>query len=153
MKIEVTDQNPQIAVAIKKTAVNMDNLHEAIDEICARLLAYLSEQGTEMSGAPYLAYMNANDDFSQFDIEWGFPVAEPVPVSGEFYMSQTHEGKAITATHKGSYNDLETTYYAIMDYAKENSLESTGIYYDYYLNDPDETPESELLTQVLFPIK
>jgi effector-binding domain-containing protein len=40
-----------------------------------------------------------------------------------------------------------------MDYAKENSLESTGIYYDYYLNDPNDTPESELLTQVVYPIK
>lgn len=153
MKIEVTNQKPQIALAIKRTAVTMDNLHEIIDEMSARLMSCLVEQGKEMAGAPYLAYMNASDDFSQFDIEWGFPVAEPVPVSGEFYMSQTYEGKAITATHKGPYNDLETTYCAVMDYAKENSLESTGIYYDYYLNDPDETPESELLTLVIFPVK
>lgn len=113
MKIEVTNHPPQISVAIKRTAVSMDNLHEIIDEICAKLLAHLAEQGKEMAGAPYLVYMNGNDDFSQFDIEWGFPVAEPVPVSGEVYMSQTYEGKAITATHKGSYNDLETTYCAI----------------------------------------
>ena len=105
-----------------------------------------------MAGAPYLAYMNASADFSQFDIEWGFPVSEPLPVSGEFYMSQTYEGKAIVATHKGSYNDIEKVYGAIMEYAKENSLGSTGVYYDYYLNNPATTPESELLTQVVFPI-
>jgi len=29
----------------------------------------------------------------------------------------------------------------------------TGIYYDYYLNNPADTTESELLTQVVFPIK
>ena len=153
MNIEVTNQKPQIAVAIKRTAVSMGNLHQVIDEVCTKLLAYLAEQNKKMSGAPYLAYMNGNDDFSQFDIEWGFPVSEPVAVSGEFYMSQTYEGKAITATHKGSYNDLEKTYSAMMHYAKENALESTGIYYDCYLSDPDKTPESELLTQVIFPIK
>ena len=153
MKIEITNFQPQIAVAIKKTAVSMDNMMEAIDELCAKLLAYLAEQGKEIAGAPYLAYMNANEDWSQFDIEWGFPVEGPLPVQGEFYMSKTYEGKAITVTHKGAYKDLETAYCALMEYAKENSLESTGVYYDYYLNDPTKTPESELLTQVVYPIK
>jgi effector-binding domain-containing protein len=40
-----------------------------------------------------------------------------------------------------------------MDYVKENSFELTGVYYDYYINNPADTPESELLTQVLFPVK
>ncbi|MCL2579302.1 MAG: GyrI-like domain-containing protein [Oscillospiraceae bacterium] len=153
MQIEVADLKPQIALAMKKTGVTMDGIHKAIDEICGKLIPYLAEQGKEMTGPPYLAYMNANDDFSQFDIEWGFPVGESVPVSGECYMSQTCAGKAIVATHKGPYSELNTTYGAIMEYAKTHSLESTGVYYDYYLSDPDQTPESELLTQVVFPIK
>ena len=152
MKIEVVNLTPQIAVAIKKTAVTMNNVHETIGEMSAKLLTCLAEQGKSMAGAPYLAYINSNDDFSKFDIEWGFPVAEPIPVSGEIYMSKTCEGKAIIATHKGSYSGLNMTYSAIIDYAKENSLECTGVAYDYYLNNPDETPENELLTQVIFPI-
>jgi len=39
-----------------------------------------------------------------------------------------------------------------MDYAKENSLELKGVYYDYYLNNPAEVPESELLTRLVFAI-
>jgi effector-binding domain-containing protein len=96
--------------------------------------------------------MKPNEDWSQFDIEWGMPIDEAIPVQGEFFMSRSYEGKALTVTHKGAYEDLEKTYNELVDYAKENSLESTGIYYDYYLNDPTETPESELLTQVVYPI-
>jgi effector-binding domain-containing protein len=153
MKVETTNMKSQIAVAIKKTAVNMDSMMAVINEDVEKLMAYLSEHGKQLVGAPYLAYKNPNEDWSQFDIEWGVPIDEAIPVKGEFFMSQSYEGKALTVTHKGAYKDLEKAYNALMDYAKENSLESTGIYYDYYLNDPSDTPESELLTQVVYPIK
>ena len=71
MKMEVANLTPQIAVASKRTAVSMRNIHEAIGEMCGKLLAYLSEQGKEMSGPPYLKYTNMKPDFSEFDIEWG----------------------------------------------------------------------------------
>lgn len=153
MKIEVVELTPQIAVACKRTGVNMGNIHKAIGEMTAELLACLSEQGRGMSGAPYLKYMNMAPDFSRFDIEWGFPVAEPVPVSGELYMTKTHEGRAIAVTHKGPYSTLGEAYAAIAAYEQEHSLRNTGVYYDVYLNDPDETPEEELLTQVVCPIE
>ena len=153
MKIEITNQQPQIAVATKMTAVSMEQIAEATTKGFAKLMGHLTEQGKQIMGAPYLAYMNANEDWSRFDIELGIPVSEAIPVQGEFYMSQNCEGKAIMTTYKGTYKDIEVAYVALMDYAKENSLESTGLYYDYYLNNPADTPESDLLTQVVFPIK
>ena len=156
--VEIINKQPQIAVAMKKTAVSMEQIAEVTTEGYKKIMGYLAEQstpesGAEIAGAPYLAYMNANEDFSKFDIELGIPVSEAVPAGGEFYMSQTYEGKAIATTYKGAYKDIEVAYVALMDYAKENSLEMTGVYYDYYISNPSETPESELLTQVVFPIK
>ena len=153
MKVEITNQKPQIAVALKKAALNMEQIVAAMEEGYPKLMSYIAQQGKEMAGAPYCAYSNGSEDYSQFDIELGIPVNEPVPAQEEFFMSQTCAGKAITATHKGPYKDVEVAYVALMDYLKENSLESTGIYYDYYPNNPADTPESELLTQVVFPIK
>ena len=153
MKMEVANLTPQIAVASKRTAVSMRNIHEAIGEMCGKLLAYLSEQGKEMSGPPYLKYTNMKPDFSEFDIEWGFPVADPVPDFGEFYMTKTYGGKAILMTHKGPYPTLERAYSAIMAYEKEHSLENTGVSYEIYLNYADKTPAEELLTQIVYPIR
>jgi effector-binding domain-containing protein len=153
MKVEVTNQKPQIAVAMKVASVSMEQIADISTGGYAKLMGFLAEQGVEIAGAPYLAYMNANEDFSKFDIELGIPVGEAVPVHGEFYMSQSYEGKAIATMYKGAYKDIEVAYVALMDYAKENVLEMTGVYYDYYISNPAETPESELLTQVVFPIK
>ena len=153
MRIEVTNQQPQIVIATKVEAISMDQIAEAVDTGYTKLLACIEEQAIQIAGPPYCCYMNGNEDFSQFDIELGIPVNGAVSAKDALYMSQSCEGKAITATHKGPYQTLETAYMALMDYARENELELTGVYYDYYLSDPADTPESELLTQVVFPVR
>ena len=153
MKIEVANLEPQIAVATKKTAVNMEQIAEVATEGLTKLMEFLAKQGKEIAGAPYLAYTNCNEDFSEFDVELGIPVNEAMPATGEIFMSQTYEGRAVTTTYKGAYKGIEVAYVALMDYAKENALEMTGVYYDYYISNPADTPESELLTEVVFPIK
>lgn len=153
MNIEVTNQKSVIAAAIKVTASSMDKMVEAMDTSYTKLMGYIAEQGKQIAGAPYCCYTNCSEDFMQFDMELGIPVNEAVVDSGDIFMSQTYQGKAVTATHKGSYKTLEATYTALMDYVKENSFELTGAYYDYYISNPADTAESELLTQVVFPIK
>ena len=153
MDIEITNQQSQIAVAIKKENTTMEEISVVATEGLQKVFGFLAEQGVEIAGAPYLAYSNGNDDFTQFDVELGIPIAGEIAVSGDFIMSKTCEGKAVTAMHKGAYKDVEVVYMALMGYMAENNLESTGIYYDYYISDPADTPESELLTQVVFPIK
>jgi effector-binding domain-containing protein len=153
MNIEVTDQKSQLAVAVKKENATMAEISVLATEGLQKIFGFLAQQGVKIAGAPYLAYKNGNADFTQFDVELGIPVSEKIAVNGEFFMSKTCEGKAVTATHKGAYKDVEVVYTALMGYMAENKLESTGVYYDYYINNPADTPESELLTQVVFPIK
>ena len=153
MKIEVTNMKPEIAAAMKAPGTSMDKMAEAMSDGYTKLMEYIAGQGRQIAGAPYCCYMNANEDFSQFDMEFGIPVNEAVPEQGGIFMSRTYEGEAVTATHKGAYKDLAVTYGAMMNYVKDNSLTLTGVYYDYYISNPADTPEAEMLTQVLFPIK
>jgi len=153
MKIEVTNQVSQHTVAVMKENVTMAEISLLATEGLQKVFGFLAQHRIKVVGAPYLAYMNSNADFTQFDVELGIPVNEDVAVSGEFFMSKNCEGKAVTVIHKGAYMDVEVAYMALMGYMAENNLESTGVYYDYYLNDPADTLESELLTQVVFPIR
>jgi len=153
MIVEVTNQESQIAVAVSKENATMAEISVLATEGLLKVFGYLAQQGVEIAGAPYLAYKNGNADFTQFDVELGIPVCEEIAVSGEFFMSKNCEGRAVTAMHKGAYKDVEAAYIALMEYMAKHKLESTGVYYDYYLNSPADTPESELLTQVVFPIK
>ena len=153
MNIELTNMESQIAVAIKKENTSMEEISVVATEGLQKVFGFLAQAGVEIAGAPYLAYSNSNEDFTSFDVEIGIPVAGEIDLIGEFIMSKTCEGKAITTMHKGAYKDVEVGYTALMGYMAENNLESTGVYYDYYISDPADTPESELLTQVVFPVK
>lgn len=153
MNIEVTDQKSQISVAVKKESATMTEISALASAGLQKVFHFLEQKNVEIAGAPYLAYQNANADFTEFDVELGIPVCKEVAVTGEFFMSKTCEGKAVTTMHKGAYKDVDLAYTALMGYMVENRLESTGVYYDYYLNNPANTSESELLTQVIFPIK
>jgi effector-binding domain-containing protein len=153
MNIEIINKEAEIAVAVKFEAVEFTKMAEIMTEGYQKLMAYVVKCGKQMAGAPYCKYTNGSEDFMKWDIELGVPVSEPLPEQGKFYMSKTCAGKAITAMHKGAYKDIEQTYAPMMQYLAENKLESTGVYYDYYLSNPADTPESELLTKVVFPLK
>lgn len=152
MNIEITEQKAELAVVYRERAL-MENLVAVMDKGLNSIDAYLKTLGKHPTGAPFCCYTNGNEDFTAFDVELGFPVAGEVPVQGELHMGKTIGGKAVSATHKGPYSTLETTYMAMMQYVSEQALEMTGVYYDWYLNNPDSTPEEELLTKVVFLIK
>ena len=152
MKVEVKEMQGKIALAVKEKAT-MENIAAVMDEGYKKILGYLGSIGQYPVCAPYACYMNCSPDFCEFDLEMGFPVSAEVPVKDDLFMSKSFEGKAATVMYKGAYKDIEPAYVALMEYMAANSLESTGVYYDYYLNDPDNVPEEELLTEVVFPIK
>jgi effector-binding domain-containing protein len=54
---------------------------------------------------------------------------------------------------QGPYNQIEPAYNAIMDYAAANNYALTGVCYEFYLNDPADTPENELLTKIVMLAK
>jgi effector-binding domain-containing protein len=153
MNIETITKESEIAIAVKYDAVDFTNMAGIMGGGYQKLWAYLGQCGKQIEGAPYCKYTNGSEDFMRFDIELGVPVGEPLPEQDGIYMAKTCEGKAITSMHKGAYKDIEKTYEPMMRYLAENGLKSTGTYYDYYLNNPADTPESELLTKVVFPIK
>jgi effector-binding domain-containing protein len=153
MNIEIINKESEIAVAIKFEAVKFTQMADVMVKGYQKLFDYVTKCGKQIAGVPYCKYTNGSENYMKWDIELGIPVSEPLPEQGEIYMSKTCEGKALTAMHKGAYKDIEKTYAPMMQYLAENKLESTGIYYDYYLSNPDNTPESELLTKVIFPLK
>lgn len=154
MNIEEIYKDSELAVAVKYDAVDFCNDMSAVmDDGYGKLMAYLAQSGGQMAGAPYCKYTNPSADFMRFDIELGIPVSETLPERDEIYMTKTCAGRSITAMHKGAYKDIEKTYAPMMQYLADHKLESTGVYYDYYISNPAETAESELLTKVIFPLK
>jgi effector-binding domain-containing protein len=112
---------------------------------------YLNEMGVQATGAPFVGYFNM--DMQDLDIEVGFPVAEALVEKGEIKPGIIPAGKQLSCLYQGPYNQIEPAYNAIMDYAAANNYALTGVCYEFYLNDPADTPENELLTKIVMLAK
>lgn len=118
---------------------------------CYGLIAkHLAELHQQPAGPPFAIYRNM--DMKNLDVEAGFPVASPLGGNGEIFQSSLPEGQIATSTHFGSYASVEETYNALMQWIGERELKPSGPPYEYYLNDPDDTPEDQLQTKVCMPV-
>lgn len=92
-------------------------------------------------------------DMQDLDIEIGFPVAQSPAGKNELRPSEIPAGKQVPCLYTGPYNKIEPAYDAIMEWITRNGYTPTGVCYEFYLNDPDTTPENELLTKIVFLLK
>ncbi len=149
-KCEIHDQNPQPTLSIR-THTSVDRLGQVLGETYASIMQHLVELGEQPSGAPFTAYFNM--DMQNLDVEIGFPVDRKIPGKETIQSSEMPGGKYASCLHKGPYSEITHAYEAINKFLQENSLQPTGVVYEFYLNKPDEVSQEELLTQIEFPLK
>ena len=151
MKIELIEQAAQPTLYVRLTT-SVDGLAEAFDKNFALIERYLSELGEQLVSAPYAAYYN--HDMQNLDVEMGFPVAKALPGRDEIKSGVLPAlEKAVCGIHKGPYGSLDETYGQIYQYVADNNFEVSGAHYDFYISNPDDTPENELITKILIPVK
>jgi effector-binding domain-containing protein len=130
-----------------------DNAFETIVDGFKTVNAYLEKQGIKPSGPPMTIYTATNDASFQF---WAaVPVAEPPKdaPTGDIAVGKSTSGKAYKFIHRGSYDEMDTTYDAITSFLDENRLDAKDLFIEQYLTDPVATPEDKLVVEVYVPVK
>jgi len=151
MNIEILELKPELALVYKEHTTNAKS-GKIIEKGINMVSAYLEEVGIEPIGTPFVAYLNCAKDWSNYDVEVGFPVTEAVAEKDGMVMRKTHEGKAVVATHKGSHRSLNTAYGKMFEFMDEHTLAFTGTFYDCYLTDPATTKTKEMQTKIIIPV-
>jgi len=151
MEIKLIEQTAQPTIFVR-VRTSVDKLTEVFDANFTTLMDYMSKMGTQPVSGPYAAYYN--HDMQDLDVEIGFPVASILPEEGEIKTGEISASeKTVQGIHKGSYSTLNQTYEHIYQYIAEHKLEQTGPHYDFYINNPDDTQEDELLTKIVIAVK
>jgi effector-binding domain-containing protein len=68
-------------------------------------------------------------------------------------LGQTYAGDVIRVMHQGSYRNLGDTQRKIAAYLAAHGIERNGDIWEAYVNDPASVPESELLTEIYYPVR
>ena len=150
MKCEVIEQDVQQVVSVR-TRTSVEKMPQVLGEVYGKIINYLKEIGQKPLDYAFTAYYNM--DMQDLDIEVGFPVSTPVKGKDDIKPNTIPAGKYAVCLHKGAYNKLESSYHSLMAWVKEQNISISGIAYEFYLNDPSNTPEEELETRIAFPME
>jgi hypothetical protein len=124
------------------------------------VMGFLARHGLEMSAPPRVIYESSDAQKTQFLVV--APIAAPpaaqIP-AGPVFIGSIPGRKALRFTHRGAYRNLMETYGRITELMQEKGLmqcETDWARYmpmwEEYANDPDTTPEAELLTYIYLPV-
>ncbi len=149
-RIELIEQEAKPVLSIRASA-SVEELPQLIGESYMKILEYMQELGIKPSDPPFTAYYGL--DMEDLDVEMGFPISESFSGKGEITAGVIPAGKVVSTMHRGSYTGMEQPYEAMFEWMNDNGFEPTGVYYEYYLNTPDEVSTSELLTRIVMPVK
>jgi effector-binding domain-containing protein len=126
------------------------SVSSAFDEL-TRLIA---QAGVRTIGPPRAHYHYRDGQEVGFDI--GFPIEsddETTARKAGLLTGETLSGEALMHIHRGPYAGLKQTYRRMEKDLCARGLRGSGDLWEFYLNDPDECPAPELLTQVLWPVE
>ena len=79
-------------------------------------------------------------------------VGSPAPKLKDEEITTVSGGPMAWLSHQGSYQELGVAYHALFAWAQERGHDQRAAMREIYLNDPAETPEDELITEVMLPI-
>lgn len=144
-------KKPAQPVLSIRTRSAVENLPKVLGESYGKIMQYMGETGENPADAPFVAYYNM--DMTDLDIEVGLPVSKPTAGRGEVKQSEIPAGKQVSCIYTGPYSKCEPAYNALTQWIAENGYEAAGTAYEFYLNDPVNTPEDQLATRIMFLLK
>jgi len=144
---------PEQTIVYTAGSGQWDHAFETIVDAIKTVNAYLQKQGIKPAGPPMTIYTSTNDTSFQF---WAaIPVAEAPKEKppGNIQVGKTTPGTAYKFIHRGSYDEMDTTYDAITNFLDEKQLDAKGLFIEQYDTDPITTAPDKLVVEVFVPVK
>lgn len=115
----------------------------------------LNAQGVQWQGPPFCVYLNSPHEVPVEEVmyEVGMPFSGVAQEEGRVKIKTIPEEFILSTNHKGPYSNSPIAYVAIAQYAHQNGYEIVGPPMETYISDPHNTPQSELITEISFPVQ
>ena len=138
-------------------AAEWDDGLRAILDSFDKLREDMGKSGLQAGGRPIAVFTETDD--KGFRYEAMIPLVAPPPVGqtmalGEgVKVGQTPVGKAMKFEHRGSYDDIDSTYEAITAYLDEKGLEAQNLFVEEYLSTPKSADDQDMEVDIYVFIK
>jgi len=156
LQAEVVTATPGLIAYVPASSGKDDaSIAAAIAKAYGAVGAFMKSRKLNQAGAPITIDTSMSDTGYQF--EAAVPIdkspAEAIAADSRVQVRQTYGGKALKVALKGPYSQISSTYNKIVAYIAAHGIERNGNSWDEFANDPATVKESEILTNIYFPIK
>jgi effector-binding domain-containing protein len=139
----------QTALTVRKR-VTVAALPQAMGEAFGAIMSHLQTGGAQPVGPPYTLY--PGEMAQEFDVIVCMPVAPGATAGPGTDLEEVPGGAVASVLHKGPYSGIGAAYEALQAWMEVNGRRPGGPPREVYLNSPSEVPESELLTEIDWPV-
>lgn len=128
---------------------------DEIPVLMGEVVGFIMAKGLQIMGPPFGVYFNSPQEVPVEELmyEVAVPFFGESEEEGRVKIKTMPEQLVLSAIHKGPYSECGKIYGLVAQHAYQNGYEIVGPPLETYLSDPNETPESELLTEIAFPVK
>ncbi|MGB3684643.1 MAG: MerR family transcriptional regulator [Ornithinimicrobium sp.] len=141
-----------LTVAAYRTHTTHTQIFKDIPTGFGAVLTALAAVEVSPAGLPFTVFHQAPDPDTSGDIAMCVPVADVPTLAGGVERVDLPGCSAASVIHQGSYEDMGRAYASVSRWIHERGHRIAGSPREVYLNSPDEVAESELRTEILFPI-
>lgn len=150
-EIAIEHVAPKLVAAVTKPA-RLSTITAAIDQGFTAVASAIAQSDAEFAGPPLTIYYDQMCEDKDVPVGMAIPVTKPVD-AGVVTSSELPGGTVAVVVHQGPYDQLSGVYGQLMVWLGEQGHRPVGAPREFYLNDPTEVPQSELLTRIEFPIE
>jgi len=128
--------------------------YEDIPILLGEVVGFVMARGMMIMGPPFGVYFNSPQEVpvEKLQFEVGIPFKGETEEEGRVKIKTEPEQLVLYTVYKGPYSEAGKAIGALAEYAYKNGYEIIGPPKETYLSDPNETPESDLLTEMCFPV-
>ena len=152
-EIGVKETQGQTALAVT-TQVDMTAMGEAFGPAFGEIMGFAGEQGLGFAGPPFCLYSEFDEEARTATLQICVPVtgAPSGQPPGRVELLDVPACTLAWTLHRGPYREVRPAYSALYGWMEERGHTPASPPRETYLNDPGEVPESDLLTEVAWPI-
>jgi len=139
-------------VAAYRTATTHTAIFEDIPAGFDRVIGFIGSASVEPFGAPFTMYHTAPEGDAPGDISMCVPIAKPIQPGDGIDIVDVPAGTVASVIHRGPYDEMGKAYASVAAWIHERGHRSTGPSREIYLNNPGDVADTDLLTEIQWPI-
>jgi len=144
-------QEPDYTVCQRSCKTTTECMIEDSANLIYTLFDELKEAGRTYEH-PVMCINEDPDNNEQIVVHACVGVSSPIPQLKHTEITTISGGPVVWLSHLGSYQELGIAYHSLFAWAQERGHEQRSAMREIYLNDPADTPEEQLMTEVMLPI-